>query len=825
MEMLRHYLTVVWRNVNRHKLYTALTVSGLAAGLFACLLILLYVNDELSYDRFFTKPDDVYRIVITYDVPGREPIDLISTPAPTGPALKAAIPEIAHATRMIYQGETLLIGDKTHTSTITYVDPDFLNIFDFALAAGNPDTALREAGSLILTKSLAEEYFPDEPALGKTIRVREARSGTIETLTVTGVIDDLPANTHMSFKALAHIESASNSWPAKAYEGWIRANLLTYIRVAPGTAIETLETAVFRFNQTAIPDSDVMGMVLKGKDYAQLEAQRLTDIHLTSNRNGEIKPSGSMVTVLALTAVAFLILTIASINYMNLSTARATLRAREVSMRKVVGARRADLIVQFLGESVILTLIAFVLALAALEMALPLVNHALGKSLTVPYGSDPLLLVQMLGLAILVGVGGGLYPALVLSAFNPAAVFTGSHKLGSASDLRTLLVILQFSISIALMAATAIVVGQTFYAKTVNLGWQRDHLVVISGLGNPAIRDQREALRERLLDHPAIEDAAFSTMVPTENWDGNTMVRPAGHADRDPAVMHFRTVDLNFFNLYGIGRVAGQGFSPNAMAVWELPEDELETVQDWEYVISEMAAERLGFATPEAAIGQRVAIGIEESDISTGVIVGVVGDVHFNSIRDPIVPTLYFVDPRQFWKLSVRIDGGAEAQALAAIDEAWESLAPGHPIRRRSMDESVAALYEQEDRQGLLLASFSALAILVACLGLFGLASFAAERRTREIGIRKALGATTGDIVRLLLWQFSKPVLIANLIAWPAAFWLMDRWLDRFAYRIDLHAGYFLGASVLALIVAWATVAYQAGRVAWAKPAPALRYD
>ncbi len=807
------------RALAHRPLHVAITLTGLAVGFFAAILILLFVRDETGFDRFFSHPDDLYRIVVTYKVPGRDPIDLASSPPPAGPGLAGALPEITHMARMIYQGETFDVDGRVFTDTVSYVDPAFLDIFDFPLLAGDPAAALDRPDGLILTQSLAERYFPGRPALGQTVLVRRFNEPGLTRLTVTGVMADLPADTHLLFTALAPISAPSNGWPAQAYDEWATGNLLTYVRVRPGTDGAAFQKRVRAWSEAAIPDIEMMGATLRAGRFAELTAQSVPGIHLTSNRRGEVRPPGSLLTVMALSAAAAAILVIAIMNFANMATVQAVQRAKEMSIRKVLGARPGDLAVQLFIEALAVTLAALVIAVAGVELALPLFNDFVNKDLAPPYAAPGLMLLLLI-LAGLAAGAGAAYPAITATRFDPVAVLKGERATGGMTRLQTVLVITQFAAAVTLISATLVVTGQTTFAKTIDIGWHKDGMIVVSGMGREPAVERVRAYRDRLVETPSVSGVTFSTSVPTEDWEGNVFVQRADDiSDDGSTLMRILTVARNFFDVYDIGVAAAL---PGALAGDPLGPAPLGERQ---VAINEAAAYAMGYDTPGDALGAMIYIGVRTPQSTPSRIAAIVRNTHFHSIRQPIVPTLYALASDGFWDMTVRTAPGRRPAAVAAIDGIWQDLMDGSAIQRRDIADSFARLYAAEDRQGLLLALFAMLTLFVACLGLFGLAALTAERRTKEIGIRKALGASTAHVLGLMMWRFAKPVLIANLIAWPLAYGLMAAWLDGFAYRIVLHPGYFLAASVLTLIIALITVLAHGWRVASAPPAGALRYE
>ncbi|MBP7338893.1 ABC transporter permease [Niveispirillum sp.] len=830
--MLRNWVMVALRNLLRHRLHAVLNLSGLAVGLAACLLILLFVRNETGYDRSIKDADRIYQATLEWRLPGRKPERGAYVQHRFGEAFAQAHPEVEAFTRMTGGSQILRTADRKFYETTTIVDANFLEMFGFPLLAGDARTALTDPSSIVLTEAVARKYFGDEPALGRLLTLDNKYE-----VKVTAVVAKLPSNISIQFDVLLPYSSPSASYMRNWENNWGNTNNVTFLRLKPGASVDPLLAGMRDWvKRTFLPLATPQGPI-ELTEIAYPSLRRLLDVHLDPMA-GDIVPGASRTEVATFTAVAFLILLIACINFTNLATARATQRAREVSVRKVVGARRGQLVAQFLGESLLMTFLAMLLALALVELALPGFNAFLGKDLSLDVVADPMLGSVVLGLILLVGVGAGAYPAFFLTSFNPAQVMKGASAGvgGGSGRLRTALVIVQFSISIALMVATSVVYGQLLYAQHKDLGYNTENVVIIGYFTTDGVKEKRETFLQMIRESPAVQAAGMAGSIPGDGGENNALIRRPGAAVGTDLVMRQDTIGDGFFEALGMRMVVGRTFDrdrgtdaiqrPQWMMDGKPPPEGAGTIEvTGSVILNRSATKALGFDSPEAAVGEQVLTIDSPQTIIRGTIVGVVEDFHFKSVHEPIRPAFYIFDNGNHHAMAVRSKAGRFGDVIAEVDRIWAELVPDRPIQRSFFDVNIANQYQREQKTSQMFATFSGLAIFISCLGLYGLASFTAERRTKEIGLRKVLGASVPDIVRLLVWQFSKPVLVANLIAWPVAWFCMDRWLSDFTYRIDLNPLLFLGAGSAALAIAWLTVGLHAARVAQAKPIKALRYE
>ena len=804
--MFRNYLMTALRNLARNRLYAGINIGGLAVGFAAAILIGLFVRDEFSFDSFIPGYRHVYRVSTTRIVPGRSPM-FIEVSAPDVAAwLKLDFPEVQSAARLSSEQAGLRHGDFEASDDVAWVDPNIFEVLPLKVFAGNLRTALQQPDSIVLTRQMARKYFGRDNPIGETIEINRQHS-----LQVTAVLMDLPSNTHLgarifasgraAYSRLAVLDAMSRPAVEKPWETF------TYIRLSPAVSMDKLAAALPEFVDRHMQ----LPAVAKMSAAIQLTLVPIAAIHLYG--------LGSATADYALAAIGALTVLLASLNFVNLTTARGTRRAVEVGIRKASGASRKDLVIQFIGESLIYVALSMVLALALVEVLMPRFNAFLGRTILFDYWRSPDLAAGIAGAVLLVGALAGAYPALVLSALPPAWVLRSRSGAPSGSQwLRETLVILQFAILIGLTVSTGILYRQTNFATRDSLRLDKDQVLLIRGACAKAFKDEVRALS-------GVRAASCSFVAPFSN----SVVIPTQLHNGQQLSIHESSIDIGFLELYGFKPLAGRFFS-TAHEEDALPED-LKAPLRLRVVINETARRLLGYATPDGAIGQTVPLVLLRSldDYTTNLvpaeIIGVVTDFPMGSIRDPIGPTVFYVEPRLYQLLSVKLSGREIPETLAAIDLLWKKLGSPRPITRFFFDQQMENTYQDMIRQRRLMTGLETVALFIACLGLFGIAAFSSERRTKEIGIRKVMGAETRDIMRMLLWQFSKPVLYASVIAWPVAAYIMNRWLQGFAYHVLLGPWLFIATTALTLIVALLTVSAHCWPVARARPAAALRYE
>jgi len=832
--LFRHYLVTALRNLVTHKLYSFINIAGLSVGLTCAIFIALFLRDELSYDKWIPDSANLYRVELTFYMRGRPPWPLASAPFPVLRAMQDRIPEVKATTHLVPEPNTVTVGDRQFVETVAFVDPNFFQVIKLPLAEGDPTRVFDQPESIVLSQSTARKYFGDVDPLGKIVTVTGSaimcdRSDTacltaVHPLTVTGVLRDLPPNTHLAVDLIVPNSSQADELPpAFRDQEWSSTNgSFDYITLAPGAHPDAV-LAKLRALLDRIVGTDQDGM--RPSELEQYHLTRFWDVHLTSDNYGGMKPPGSWTTVSGLAIIGLLIMIVACFNFMNLATARATLRAREISLRKAVGATRSQLIVQFLGEALLMALFSLVIALALVEVLLPAYNSFLDRHITFDYLCDWSFLMVIVACAIIAGLLSGVYPALVLSSFRPAAVLKTSAASQTGSGvMRTVLVVGQFAVSIGLGIAAIVVFSQIRFARNIDLGFNRDGIVILRGitvLAPPAIESFSQVLRS----NPEIAEAALSNGVPFDLFNvSNIPVQIQGNSQSFTA--HIVDMSPEFPSLYGMRLLAGRLLSSaHGQDVFKSypfssPSPDSDADIGRNVLINEEAARQFGY-TAEEAIGKTV-VGGSNGHVT---IAGVLGNSMIDGVKVSILPALYVDYPQSYTLLSIRIHGGRVAETLAYIDKTWRSFVPGSAIQRYLLDDTFDGLFKPDEKQGAMFSLFVGMAIWISCLGLLGVAAFTAERRTKEIGIRKVFGARTRDVVWLLLWQCSIPVLIANAVAWPVAYYYLHHWLEGYAYRISLNPLYFLGAGAAALMIAWITILAHALQVARSSPIHALRYE
>ncbi|MDZ5650358.1 ABC transporter permease [Nitrospirillum sp. BR 11828] len=793
--------------LRRHALITLLNIAGLAVGIAAVILMLVYVVAELRVDRGFTAADRLYRVATTLTVPGQGTMLAAGSPPQMAAPLLAEFPEVEAATRVFQDQVVLKVGDRPFDVPLLWADANLLQVLDYPLARGDAATALSRPDGLVLSPELARRLFGDADPLGRVVQTRDGTP-----LTVTGVLARL-AETHLDFTAIAaEAARGPNAWARQTVDDWSQPTINTYVRLRPGVSVDAVRARLpdFLDRHNTLPPQ-----LLK----LALRLDPVGDIHLHVSALGDHKPGGDMAMLRILAGVAALILGVAVANYTNLATAQAINRAREVGVRKLVGARRRQLVALFLGEAMLLTLVATLLALALVELALPVFQDLLGRTWpTDVLRQGPLPFMIMLT-PVIVGALGGFYPAMVLSGYRPGEVLKGRAQAPRAGRVRAVLVVTQFAVSIALMIVTLTVYRQVEHARAADLGYRADDLYTLGRL--PSGDARAATLKAEVARIPGVRSVSLTSLVPANQSRAALSIRPpegTAGAGRDQRVsLAWFMVDEDFIATYGATLVAGSG----TPAGWKPGAARPDGATDYALATVE-ATRRMGYARPEDAVGR--SFRFLDTDPPTR-IVGVLADMRFRSARERPEALLFTVGGDASF-LNARLASGDQAAAVAAIDAVVQRLYPEVEHWRRGFaQDQIAALYAGEDRQAKVFALFSALAIVLANLGLFGLTALAAARRTKEIGIRRVAGARARDIAWLMTWQFARPVLLANLLAWPLAWWGLHRWLGQFAVRVDQGPGTFLAAGAVALAIAAATVAVHVLRLTLAPPAGALRYE
>ncbi len=835
--MWRNYLTVGLRSLVRSRTYAFINIFGLAVGIAACLMLLLYVRYETGYDRWLPDSANLYQLQTTY-VPTAESDGFTTQMSAyvAGPSLQASFPEIERRLYMRANAPTVLRGGEAfNVEHARMVDGPFFDMFQIPLLHGDPAAALAASGNVVLSRSQAIRIFGRDNVVGETLSMI-GEDGEAADHRVTGVFADLPRNSHLRIGMLVRFDQTTLPVSEEFFTSFGWQNGWVYLQLRPGATPEQIHERMPAWERRAIPDEGAEGARTNFGDQQEYRLVNVSDVHLGPAQDGEMAPGNDARTIATFSIVALVILAMACVNFTNLATARASQRAREVALRKVLGASRRQLVAQFIGELILLAIVSTLVALALVELLLPSLARFLDADLSVHYLGVDGLLLPVIGLVILVGAVGGLYPAFYLSRFRPAEILKANQSAAEPSGsgrLRNALVIVQFAASIALIICTSIVYAQTLFAREADPGFNRSGLIQISNLDADQLAGQRDALVDQVRRIPGVTAAVRTGIgVNTPNTITNSLLVP-GRAEQVEISSY--AVGADFFRTMGVELVAGRVFDParpgdEATVDPDRAEESMRglVARGINIVVNEAAARRLGFADPRQAVGRQLRAGLydpETNGMTPVTIIGVVADSRFRTIRSALEPIMFRYSRGAVGWMVVRYDDASPVAVHDAIRGVWRRFASDVPFEAEYSEDIVAEIYNAEAARAKTFAGFATLAVVIAALGLFGLAAFTAERRTREIGIRKVFGARSRDIVRLLAWQFSKPVILANLIAWPVAWWAMRDWLNTFDARIDLGPAPFVVAGLIALAIAIGTVAGHAIRIARTNPIHALRYE
>ena len=802
--MFKNYLKITLRNLIRQKGYAFINIAGLSVGIACALLLILVVQYEFKYESHHENADRIYRINIAH-TKLEQTYRSTYSPVPLAPAMHEEIPEVVHFSRIAEFRQTPVAYEdqRFYEDGLRFIDPGILEMFTFPLAAGDRSTALKDADSIVITQDMAVKYFGSEDPLGKTLLVLNSMP-----LTVTGVMKNHPGYTNIHPDFLVPIEKIRTLVGDEFFQNWLSQQLASYVMLAEDhSASEAAAKIQAAFDRHVRED-----------DGRVLSLDQLDRMHLFS----DTRPTGNVNSLYILMAVGGLILLVACINFMNLTTARSTKRAREVGLRKVVGAARRQLIRQFIGESMVYTTISMLFALVLVHVFIPVLNSLTGQAVEFGDITQKTILNGLVGIYILVGFISGSYPALFLSAVQPTKILRGTFETGTQGVLfRKILVVVQFAISIILIISTMIIGRQLNFLLSKPLGFEKDGIVIIRN-DRSTFRRDLQPLKTELLSDPRILGVTGSLALPSSIGMYNT-VTWEGAADNQEIAINHNQVDYDFLDTYGIELAAGRNFSREFPADAASDSDQFGPENPRSIIVNQEAVRQFGWEDP---IGKKV-IEVYGEERSYNSVIGVIKDFHFNSLRESIRPLKLFFSANNNRNVSVKIRMEDLNETLKFIGAAWERIFPEAPFEYFFFDSVFEQRYRSEARMKRLFAYFSGLAVFIGCLGLLGLASYAAERRSKEIGIRKVLGATSPQIMTLLSKEFTRWVVLANLFAWPAAYIAMLSWLRGFAYRINLyaHLGLFILAGALALTIALLTVALQAVKAALADPVETLKHE
>ncbi|HTB26195.1 MAG TPA: ABC transporter permease [Puia sp.] len=793
--MLKNYFKIAFRNLWRHRVFSLINILGLTVGMTACFLIFLYVRFELSYDKFHSKSDRIYRIVC--DI--KTPTETMHPGGPSwavGPHLMGGFPQVEAAVRTTDDELLVRKGNfKFQEKSSLWADSSFFQVFDFKLVKGNPKTALNEPLSIVFSESAVKKYFGDKDPLGQTVLL----TGDGFTAKITGVMKDIPENSMIRADMIVSMNTLTRKLNPGLDDQWGNYGNRTYVLLRPGANAAAFEKQIPAFLEK------MNGTEMKQLNmYPTLILEKFKDAYLTSDRNDS--NSGSIKNVYIFSVIAVFILLIACFNFINLTTARSAERAKEVGIRKVVGAGRQQLTRQFIGESVLICVIAFILTIAVAALLLPSFNQLAGKTLSKGIFNN-LSFIGILFLASIgIGVLAGIYPALVLSSFKPVTVLKGRFTTGAKGNLlRKGLVISQFTISIALIIATIIVYLQMNFMRNQDLGFNKDQMMVINSNGDPA----KDAFVHAVSSLPNVKSVAMSSSVPGGGNMGAYSKIQNVKGEMQIANLDLYFVDFDYLKQFDIKMAAGRSFSRDFM-----------TDTTHAMILNESAVKMFGYRSPKDAVGRDFNQWGRE-----GKIIGVMKDFHFKSLQEVIKPLSMRIEPNGCSLISIKVSGNNLPGTISSIENKWNTLIPARPFSYFFLDEYFNEQYKSEQRFGKLFLNFAILAIIISCLGLLGLASYSTMQRTREIGIRKVLGASVGNIVNLLSKEFLRLVGIAVIIASPIAYFSMHKWLMDFAYRIPISWWIFVIAAVTATLIAILTVSFQAIRAAVSNPVKSLRSE
>lgn len=806
--MLKNYLKTAFRNIWRHKGYSLINLLGLAIGLACVILILLYVRSELSYDRFHENRDRIFLLSIQMTNPQNgETNQRAIGPYRLAKEIQVDFPDLSEIIRFAPQDrEPVEYNDKIYQEDkIAFVDDGVFRTFSFRLIEGEANTVLKDPYSLVVTTDIAQKYFGSEDPIGKVLKIRD------NDFKVSGVMQKIPDNSQFDFDILISMNCAPQVFSKIVLENWGEGYVWTFVMLPPEKEASQYQSRLASFTETKLE---------AWKSYSpEIIFHPLSTLYLDSGEIFGWVPGGDRTYVLAFSFIAAFILLIACINFMNLATARSGIRAKEVGLRKVVGAERSQLITQFLSESIILALICLLLALFIVRWSLPFFNVLADRSIDFSFIANFNLIGVFILLAVVVGILAGSYPALLLSGFTPINVLAGNISEGfKGSSVRKVLVTFQFSISIFLIVITGIVYLQIKYCSELNVGFDKNHLLVINGT-SLEMRGRYDQFRNQLLANPQIENAAASSRVPPGRLSSSLRARPEGIPEDQQRGMQTVWTDYDFIETMGLEIASGRSFQR------DFPADATTA-----FILNESAVKEIGWTIDEAINKTFGSSEIKDWDNGQwenrdGKVIGVIKDFHFESLKQEIIPTVYFIAPYMAWNYVIRIKPNDVPGTINFIESKWKEFNPDTPFEYTFVDENFAELYKNEERQGKIFAVFAGLAIFIACLGLVGLASFTAERRKKEVGVRKVLGASSFNLIMLLSKEFAILVIIAFIVAAPISWMVMSKWLNDFAYRVSIGPLLFIAAGLFALAIAWITVATQTAKAAFSNPVKVIRNE
>jgi putative ABC transport system permease protein len=809
--MLKNNLKIAWRSLKKQSFFTLLNIFGLAIGITGALLISLYVYDELNYDTMFADVDRIYRIDADIKFGGAE-IKAAEAAAPMAAALEKDFPQVEQTVRLRTRGSALVRPEgedvNAKETDIAFADASFIEFFGIDINSGDAKTALAEPNTVVITQKAATKYFGEENALGKRLLLNNT-----STFTVSGVIEDLPKNSLLRDYTMF---MAMEGHPAAKENNWGGHNFFTFIKLIPGASIKEfqeplrgmLEDYMLPWAQEFFPGMTAETFAASG-NYIRYHTIPLRDIHLYSQRDTEMSANGSIQNVYILSFIGLFLMILASVNFMNLSTAHSLRRAKEIGVRKTLGSNKRNLIWQFLTEAVLISILALLAGILSSALMLPFFNELSGKDISIPFTS-PIFWVSVLIATLLLGLFSGSYPAFFMSRFVPVDTLKGGQSGVGGGKVRNVLVVFQFAISVFLIVSTLVVFQQLNFIQGKDLGFTKDQVVILDDTNS--LGSQIRAFKNEVTNLGQVENATISGFLPTPSWRSDTSFFKEGSRDQENAMqMQDWQVDTDYLATLNIELIAGRDFNEKLVG------DSLAII------INEATLPILGVSAQDA-LGIRISDDVDVADPPFYTIIGVVKDFHYESLRDKIQPLAMSLS-NGTGNLAIRLKAGDFSGAISNIEDVWNKMAPGQPFNYRFMDESFNTTYDAEQRLGKIFMVFTFLSILIACLGLFGLAAFNAQKRTKEIGIRKVLGASAGQISYRLTTDFLKMVGVSILIALPLGWFVMNKWLEDFSYRIEIAWWVLALAAFLAVGVAILTVSYQSIKAAIVNPVKSLRTE
>ena len=795
--MFKNYFKTAFRNLQRNGLYSFINITGLSIGITCCMLIFLYIQYELSYDQYNKNAKQIYRLTEVLHLPKEDNARAVTSP-PMAPALQASLPQVLKTIRINFSGRVLSYKEtKLFDAKVIYADSTLFDVFTFPMVHGNPRTALVNPYSIVLTESTVKKYFGNVPALGKTMKLSDSIN-----LTVTGIIKDVPANSHFTFDCVMS-RTTIFAINQQTEDNWFSNGYFTYLLLPPKYPYHSLEPKI----NAVIGKAMAQARKETGLWY-DFKLQPLTNIHLRSNLSSEISPNSDIIYIYIFSVVGIFILLIACCNFINLSTAKSIQRSKEIGLRKVIGATRSQLVIQFFSESFLFSIIAAALAIAAVILVLPVFNSFTGKNLSLDYFNNPALLLTYVSIILATGFLAGIYPALLMSSFGPVKAIKGNIK-HTWQDilLRKGLVVFQFTIAIILIAGTVLVYRQLRFIQNKKLGLNKEQVFEVPIKSNDLTKG--ETILSELCKNSSVADAALTNF---SFKDGLPTVATVyeGAAPNEVSSQPTIVSDENFLSAFQIPLIAGRNFSKL------YPTDENEA-----FIVNEMAVRSFGWGTPQQALGKQIDWGLGKK----GKVIGVIKDFNFSSLHSNIKPLIITILPDFYQFVAIRIKPGNISQSIEQVKNMWKQTAPDSPFTYSFLDEDFANLYKAENNMQSVLSLFTILSVFISCLGIFGLAAFTIRQRFKEIGVRKILGASVSSITGLLSQDFLKLVLISVVIASPVAYIAIYKWLQSFAYRIDISWWIFILVGLMAILIAFATVSFQAIKAAIANPVKSLRTE